>query len=115
MKCSKCENEDMAIVSVTVQDGKDDVFFATIGFMCIGIIFIGIVIFASAFSRDMEFPEENIMNLIMFLATFKVLFIQPAIGAFFCFSFRKLIPYQTHDEIIAVCRSCGHMEKLERK
>lgn len=26
MKCSKCENEDMAIVSVTVQDGKDDVF-----------------------------------------------------------------------------------------
>ncbi len=106
MKSSKCENEDMAIVSVTVQDGKDDLIWGVIGSINLFIAMIGFgVTIAALTSREYIIAAVVAIAFAFF----------PGIICFLCFSFRKLMPYPTHDEVQYVCKHCGHIEMVKEQ
>lgn len=114
LKCKKCGNENLSFVSVTVQDGKNDLLFTAIGWINIILFFIGFIIIliqmvtipqsANTFDKVLEYIT---VQAIIFLL------IMPLSIAFLCFSFKKLMPYATHDEIEYVCPCCGNHESIE--
>lgn len=106
MKCSKCGNEDLAFVSVTVQDGKDDLIWGLIGTINLFIAIIGFGVTIAALTY-----KEYIIAVVVAIAF--VFF--PGIICFFCFSFRKLMPYPTHNEVQYVCKHCGYIETIKEQ
>lgn len=115
MKCKKCENEDFAFVSVTVQDGKEDIFFKTIGIINLLIFIVGIIIAFVAVTDYMESSSWEISEYFVFIGVSVFLVIIPGTIFFLCSSFRKLMPYKTHDEIKCICRHCGHTETVKEE
>lgn len=113
LKCKKCGNENLSFVSVTIQDGKNDLLFTSIGLISIGIFTIGLILTIRALSFYDSISSMDIIDLIQFLSTTIAFIINPLLIAFFCFSFVKLMPYQTHDEIEYVCPCCGSHGTIE--
>lgn len=114
LKCKKCGNENLSFVSVTIQDGKDDILFTCIGWLNIIIFAIGCIIILCAIAESPEHTGtfEDTLRFIT-VGAIMLFIIGPLTIAFFCFSFKKLMPYATHDEIKYVCPCCGHIAKVK--
>ncbi len=114
LKCKKCGNENLSFVSVTIQDGKDDILFTCIGWLNIAIFAIGFLVILCSIAESPESTGtfEDTLRFIT-MEAIMLFIIGPLTIAFFCFSFKKLMPYATHDEIKYVCPCCGHSEKVK--
>ena len=114
LKCKKCGNENLSFVSVTVQDGKKDLLCTAIGWINIIIFIIGFLIIFTGIAANPEYTKtfEDLIRFVTISAIVMFLVI-PLSVAFLCFSFKKLMPYATHDEIVYICPCCGNYDSIE--